>query len=462
MHNFLGQDLQYFADVVIGNQSLHGILDTGSFEILVFSDHCHACGDVQALYSTSQSPTFQSGRYQTQHFFGSGSAYSVEGFERMSLGPLVLPNVSFWEVYDANMPVLQQSDFQAILGVGPPGVPEESAWKVAKQKQQRADVMEDLAERATFPFRRLVDNGLEQAEQAAKQSRTAAMYTATRNDSLLEILGVKSFSVCLGKGQGSDGYFTWYDDMPVQQPAAFVNLDVVGTHTWGVKMSGVHLGPAVRGTFPKNANDIACHYGCGAILDSGTSLLVMPRAAAARIAGELEAGGATCDRHLGVAGLPHLNFQLGEHQLSLPPEAYLGTIVGKIPASMSGWLRKDSEKILVCGLQLAVMTQEAETQFGPMWILGMPLFRQYYVNFDLGNSGNGNRSMNLALAGSDCTPIASRTALIGERSTRSVDAAGEISPVMSEEYRRFRTIDAAQLRVPRWAARAFAGGVIRI
>ena len=37
-------------------------------------------------------------------------------------------NQTFWEVVDARMPILRNSAFQAIVGVGPPETPAADAW----------------------------------------------------------------------------------------------------------------------------------------------------------------------------------------------------------------------------------------------------------------------------------------------------------------------------------------------
>merc|ERR1719181_2460594 len=43
------------------------------------------------------------------------------------------------------------------------------------------------------------------------------------------------------------------------------------------------------------------------------------------------------------------------------------------------------------------------TQFGPMWLLGMPFFREYYTSFDLGTQTR-ERKVFIAKADKDCQP----------------------------------------------------------
>merc|ERR1719387_1395896 len=67
-------------------------------------------------------------------------------------------------------------------------------------------------------------------------------------------------------------------------------------------------------------------------------------------------------------------------------------------------LREDSK------CQLLIMdVGTSMTQFGPMWLLGMPFFREYYTTFDLGTKNpdgtkNKDRMMYAAKADQNCYP----------------------------------------------------------
>merc|ERR1719329_206410 len=100
-------DLAYTATVTVGGQDLEGILDTGSFELLVFSTSCNSCGSVASFYNHSQSRTHERGFLMTMHSFGSGDTQSMLAFEDVSLGPLQVERQYFWEVYEAQLPILQ-------------------------------------------------------------------------------------------------------------------------------------------------------------------------------------------------------------------------------------------------------------------------------------------------------------------------------------------------------------------
>jgi len=447
MQNYRGLDLQYTAEVSVGGQTVQGVLDTGSFELLVFSASCRSCGDWQGLYNATDSSTYQAGQLKTTHWFGSGAAHSYESFDRVDIGPLSAPSVSFWEVYHAEMELLYHSDIQAIVGVGPPGVPQSEAWAVAQRDQARVEWFDEHIRYTP----RLITN-------KANASAEVALYTETRNDSLLELFDTTVFSVCLDRARGSPGYFIWNDNAVTQEPELFARLPVVGDYFWSCELSRVRLGvPGENG----NGHEVGCSTGCGAIVDSGTSLLVMPSAAATRIIRAIESSDVTCNG-FSLANLPNLHFNLGGQELSLPPEAYLGLTLGAVIEPMRRWFSNGTQpSTLQCNVRLLVMTEEAETQFGPLWIIGMPFFREYYTTFNLGRA-KPERAIHLARANDACMPTAANQPPVAAgMAYQTVDAAGE-SKSFEPPTRRFRTVDISQVRVPRWAASVFSKRRVKI
>ncbi|CAK0843006.1 unnamed protein product [Prorocentrum cordatum] len=110
----------------VGEQTIAGVFDTGSFELLVFGEECTTCGKAVG-YHHSSSRTFLLGNHTETHSFGSGTCQSRDAYDEVHVGPFDAMAFPFWEVVLAQMPVLRQANFQAIVGIGPPGEPVSTA-----------------------------------------------------------------------------------------------------------------------------------------------------------------------------------------------------------------------------------------------------------------------------------------------------------------------------------------------
>lgn len=419
-------DVQYVASIVVGNQEMMGVLDTGSFELVVFSDECNTCGTPGELYEHTRSSTWEDGRLIATHHYGSGDVESIESFDSVRIGPLAASHQKFWEVTDAKMPVLSSSSFQSIVGVGPPNVPTDEAWQMAKNAEDDIKWFRD--NKLPVP---------KEIKQDVKDSLEVAKWTA-KSPALLDSLGVRLFSVCLGDVPGSDGYFIWNDADPRQRPEMFTPLPVAGDVTWGVQMWDVQLSSEERGSGKKWSLDLGCAGGCSAVVDSGTSLLAVPPVVITELERVMESLHTDCSN---LHDMPRLSFRAGGQVFSLPPDAYIGQIVGTVPESVSKFLPQRSRGGEFRKCELLLIEQDSNTQFGPLWILGMPFFRKYYTTFDVGENKKG-RSLFTALADSRCEP--------------SMDAAGRLddSAALLASKPRLRQVDGSKLRVPSWIGRA--------
>eukprot|EP00747_Dinoflagellata_sp_TGD_P162649 gnl/TRDRNA2_/TRDRNA2_180479_c0_seq1.p1 gnl/TRDRNA2_/TRDRNA2_180479_c0~~gnl/TRDRNA2_/TRDRNA2_180479_c0_seq1.p1 ORF type:complete len:549 (-),score=110.61 gnl/TRDRNA2_/TRDRNA2_180479_c0_seq1:70-1716(-) len=421
-------DVQYTAEVDIGDQTMQGIIDTGSFEILVFGDECKTCGKAQ-LYSKSKSSSFVNGSgLTTTHSFGSGPTKSVEGFESIKIGPYHVKNQAFWEVTDARMQVLQSSaQFSAILGVGPPN----SAKKLAAEEAHAAMQQEEAMQKAGMRMPKAFEAEVKKDEEAAEH--------ANAKKSLSQNLGINTFSVCIGKQPKSPGYFIWNDANPENQPFVFTHIPVVGKIHWGVDLRYVRLGHQTWTATPHDSQ-LGCGGsgetgGCGAVVDSGTSLIAAPTEVIRQVEIAMQSLKADCSN---LDALPDLVFNLGGSEFSLPPDSYIGEVEGY-------YANNPSKKVKAC--QPLLMPMDTPTHIGPMWILGLPFFRKYYITFvsipDHGTPPSANnpvpmkRHLYAAEASLDCRPQSqiSVLQLPSAQSSRS----------------NLRRVDRADLHLPEWA-----------
>jgi len=324
------------------------------------------------------------------------------------------------------------------------------------------------------------------ANAKADASADKLEYTLAKNDSLVEAFGTTRFSVCMQKSFGKPGYFIWNDHNPAHRSDLFKQVPVTGTFTWGVDLRNVRVSMASVGVGSSKAPiDVGCSDGCGAIVDSGTSLLVMPQAAAASLQAAIDAMGPfNCSsiEEQGFSPFPSLNFNLGGHELSLPPQAYVGVMVGLARNPLERFV--SGRLPISCGYELAVMTEDAETQFGPLWILGMPFFREFYTTFDLGTAGRTPlhpdvaeaaatveadverpRSLFLAESDGECTTPGSHVPVEQELThAKGASDGGSASLSWRPLGARLahRHINASMLAMPHWISALYNGKKVHI
>lgn len=336
LHNY--QNVQYFADFVIGGQKIAGIFDTGSFELLVRSSRCGHCVHPTPPYDHKSSPTFLANGTVGKHVFGSGPCISVLGYESVSVGPsLHSEHQAFWEIIDHRISVLDSAKFAAIVGIGP-----------------------NFAQGNT-------------------------------EKTLLMSYGITEFSVCLQKKPGSPGFLTWGKEE--EQPTA--RARVVGKHHWVTPLHNVTFDP------PKShlaAVPCGTESGCAAIIDSGTSLIAAPGIALMQLSEQIPQIMEDCSN---LDKLPTLHFVIDGQPFSLPPQAYVMRVTGASLEADDIWdilfFKPKLRRLDMC--MPAFMQIDMMSQFGPVWILGMPFFRYYHTTFD-----RTKKEMRFAHAGPDCQP----------------------------------------------------------
>mmetsp|Transcript_62131 Transcript_62131/g.148073 ORF Transcript_62131/g.148073 Transcript_62131/m.148073 type:complete len:469 (+) Transcript_62131:161-1567(+) len=417
-------DTTYSALVRCGQQDVQAILDTGSYELVIFAEGCEGCGTAsEGSYNPERSSTFQEGSLLQLVSYGSGDTLCRDGIDRLDVGPLSVQQQPVWLVQEASMDILQGAGFQAILGMGPPNAIRDRA----RAELQELEKLKREAEAWGVVVPARLRSRMEDSEQAN-------LIMEDLEDSVPGNLQVRFWSVCLGKAPSSPGHAVWNDLDPAERAAlGFRRLAVAGSLTWGFQLRHVALKTHDGRRLP-----VACEEGCSAILDTGTSLLAAPSGAVAKVGQLLAELKANC---LDQDSLPSLELELGGQLLSLPSQAFMGFVVGAMPVP---WKRTFGQKtfIQVEACELLMMdTGAALAEHGALWIIGMPFFRKYYTTFDYGSSDDqSTASVWVAEADAACEP---RALMLGQA---SADGSSE------ERAQSWLSVDQGRLRLPAWMA----------
>lgn len=342
LRNF--HNVQYHADLEIGGQVVSGIFDTGSFDLVVVSTRCKKCPEPE--YNHSASSTYVPDGTEQMHQYGSGPALSRVAYEHVSFGPFVLWNQTFFEIIDHNISALDDASFDAIVGIG--GVAESDAI----------------------------------------------------NSSMVQKIGAREYSICLEEGSSNPGWLTWGGDLANRSAA--LELSVIGKHHWAVALNRViPVGLDLQKEQEDAAGVLLCKDGCAVVLDSGTSLIAAPSYALQGLAYLLPEVHANCSN---FEEMPILELNLGGHRVLLPPEAYVFRLTGTLVEAQSVWdilyFKPNINAVDEC--LLAFMPMDRRTEYGPLWILGMPFFRTYHVQFD---SRAEERRVWLSNRDAECKPL---------------------------------------------------------
>jgi len=421
-------ETSYTGKITLGGQELKAILDTGSFELVVFSSDCASCGAAKSDgYNSKSSSTFHNGNLMQMLSYGSGDTLCRDATDHLQIGPLSVKDQPMWLVMEASMSILDSADFQAILGLGPPAAVKQQARMDREQLQGLEDKLKGWGVIVPARLQARIDS-----------KKKADTVLENLDDSVPGNLHLRYLSVCFGRAKGSKGYMIWNDAEPASRAEPFRRLSVVGSVTWGLALKSVEL----------VSNDgqhhvVACEHGCGAILDTGTSLISGPTSAVTAIGKLLETLGANCAKQ---ETLPTLKFELGGETITLPPDAYIGFVTGVMPAP---WRSLFHQKpfIQVHQCQLLMMdTGDSKTDSGDLWILGLPFFRKFYTTFDYGeDSDNRVDSIWIREADPDCYPAGSESSDFNNSAARNFTK-------FNERNMSLRSVDQSKLRLPRWFA----------
>lgn len=227
-------NVQYSGKFTIGGQSFPVIYDTGSFEVLVLSTLCTQCLKTLAMYDSSKSQTFTDGKLVADHDFVSGKVTTREGFETLTLGledsPVHADKMTFWMIQKHELQFWKTGNaiFSGIVGL--------------------SHVKHIPSGFGGDPF---------------------------QDKSMAEEMHLNDFAICLersdtGEAPGHLKFGPAVDEL-WKDKNLFSTVDVSGDSHWSTKLSSFQ----VQGEDTSNL----CKPSCGALIDSGTSLLTFPRSA---------------------------------------------------------------------------------------------------------------------------------------------------------------------------------------
>lgn len=168
------------------------------------------------------------------------------------------------------------------------------------------------------------------------RQQTAISVEGFDQKSLLSALDVDYFTMCLGSIEsGAGGRLELGAGTLERSVGSFVSTTATGSNAWATSMTAASAGKTKLDLANVCADSINAYGSCSAIIDSGTTLLVLPAtmheafdsAIRTECPGCLEAlqTQSQCDPAF-IARLPNLSFTLGGHEMSLEPRNYMAPV----------------------------------------------------------------------------------------------------------------------------------------
>lgn len=405
------EDVGYTVDMSIGGQAIQVIPDTGSFTLVTFCDECNSCGERSELLHPKKLSHFSTGKHRAVQNYGSGDTLSMEAYAPIKMQcsastenndkvkSMTVKDQMFWMTVKADMPVLQNANFQGILGMGPPHSDMQMAQMEADDAKQQVDQLAASGEDVSR-YEPIVKS----LQEVAKLAKTVKPW--------LQHEGVHIFSVCLPMMPGSAGTLIFNDRKPIEKPALFKSIAVDSTGPyWQTALSEVKLGSE------EDDDRISTSGTTAAVLDTGTSLIGAPSwfvdGIVRFVSTRIDVLG--CDD---LSMWPALEFKLDGVAVSLPASSYIGKVINpeslvEVPHIQSRMphLEKDAK----CTAMVFSTTYEDQTEEeltassdqqdlgeSPSWIFGLPFFRSYYTSFQLTKDSRDARRVFLAEANQEC------------------------------------------------------------
>ncbi|NXG57006.1 PEPA protein, partial [Hemiprocne comata] len=298
----------YFGTISIGTpaQTFSVIFDTGSSNLWVPSVYCTspACR-THRRFNPVDSSTFLSTNDTLEIVYGSGSMTGVLGYDTITVADIQVFNQIFGLAETEPGSSFRYAPFDGILGLAFPSIASSGATPVFDNMMKQHLVAKDL------------------------------------------------FSVYLSR-DGQSGSFVLFGAIDPAYTTNGISWIPLSAETyWQVTMDRyVSVGGQLA----------ACFYGCQAIVDTGTSLLVVPRRTLRQLLGSLgvsPSGEISCEA---ARGLPDVIFQINGRVFPLSPRSYVIESNGNCALGFQG--------------------MDVPTESGELWILGDVFIREYYVIFN--------------------------------------------------------------------------------
>jgi len=396
------EGMAYYGSMFVGGQEQVCIYDTGSFDVVIesrcldkevgtfFEKHVQSPGQKQ-LTKTVKVPVCCSKEKCPYAKYSS-----------------TLSGVNFVENAEKQVE-------QITYGSGPVIV-KAAADHVRLSDETSGKTKGNKIAQAKVPIKIIVDHEIElfkETEMTAIVGVGPGKF-AEREKRLIGHMGIKRFMVCFQENAKANGFWTWHDrDRSADKN--WMAVPVVGKMFWAV--------PTTK--FQLNGKDVGCNPSCGGIIDTGTSLMTPPASVVKAISAQIENGDIQDCSDL--TKFPDFCFKLGEHELCLPASSYVADAgvqqievfhqqlafaplpMTKRDLAVVQAAKKNGQKnvgVHSCILLLSPGDENEQTQFGPMVIFGMSLFRKYAVQFDLAGDHDGKedkRFMRFAEASPDCS-----------------------------------------------------------
>ena len=310
-------DAQYFGPISIGTppQSFKVVFDTGSANMWVPSKRnylfCLAC-KFHSTYNSADSSSYVSNGTSMSIRYGTGKVGGVISYDNVSIASLMVKKQGFGEMYRLSFIPFALSKFDGILGMGFPSISVKGLPPV---------------------FVNMVRQ---------------------------KVITLPVFAFWLRRGAnsnyGGELHLGGIDSSRFTGDVVYANL--TSETYWQFKMNAVQVGGQSMGV---------CHYGCQAIADTGTSLIVGPTSEINYLNSKLGAKKNFMGQYYfncnSVSSLPSVSFVISGETFALMPDDYIMNIRG---VCLSGFY----------GLDLPL----------PLWILGDIFLTKYYSIFDMSSS----------------------------------------------------------------------------